>query len=163
MPGTITKTRPTAVAESDLRSAVVEFNKLAQFGVPLTTRIEDLAAGADIAARAAWVLPAAGNVQDVRVLHEAASVGVDATNTAVLTLRNITQAVDIATVTLAANATANGVSTLTLTSANQDTATSDVLGVVVTQGATADLGRILFVVWWTPSDRVGNEAGTAIS
>lgn len=164
MPGTVTKNRPTSVVGSDVRSAVAEFNKLAQFGVPLIVRTENLAAGADITARATWILPVAGQVMQAKVLHESASVGIAASpNDAVLTLRNITQAVDIATVTLTANTTANSATTLTLTAANQDTAANDVLGPVVTQGTAADLAELVFVVWWAPSDRVGDEAGTAIS
>lgn len=105
--------------------------------------IEDLAAGADIAERAIYIAPRAGTVLNtVRAIYEAASSAVDGSNTTVITLRNITEAVNIASVTLTDTTAANAVESLTLTSANADIAASDVLGVVVTNGATADTPKI---------------------
>lgn len=163
MAGAITAQRDVFGISGALRKHVVEFNKAAQYGVPLTVRIEDLGAGADITARAAWKVPFAGFVTAAYAIHEAASVGVDGANTVVLTLRNITEGVDIATATLTATSAANDATTLTVTAANADTAAGDVLGIVVTQGATANLGIVVFTAWITPSDRIGNPAGTALS
>lgn len=163
MAGSTLKSRRMTRKGSDLQNLLIEFNKLVQYGVPLTYRVEDLAANGDITARGVWILPVAGAVVSAKVVWEAASVGVDGSNTAVVTLRNITEGVDIATVTLTANVTANAATTLTITAANADTAANDVLGIVVTTGTTADLGRFTFNVFWTPSDRIANTSGTVIS
>lgn len=105
-------------------------------------RVEDLSANGDITERAFFVAPAAITILDsVRALHEAASTGVDGGNTAVITLRNITAGENIATVTLSSDATANAATSLTLAGANADVASGEVLGIVVTQGTTADLAR----------------------
>jgi hypothetical protein len=100
--------------------------------------VENLAAGADITERAFWRAPYPVQVYQVQVLPIAASVGVDGSNTVLVTLRNITQGVDIATVTSTSNYVANTPISLTITAANADVAADDVLGIVVTQGATAD-------------------------
>lgn len=107
-------------------------------------KIENLAAGADLTARAFFVAPAALTILDsVKLIPEAASTGVDGSNTLVVTLRNITEGVDIATITRTADLVANTPLALTLTSANADIAAGDVLGIVVTQGATADAGTFM--------------------
>lgn len=101
---------------------------------------EELAAGADIAARGIFVAPVAMTVLDsVTYTPGGNSAGIDGSNTLVLTLRNITEGVDVATVTRTTNVTANTPVSLTLTAANADIAASDVLGIVVTQGAAADV------------------------
>ena len=135
--------------------------------------VEDLAAGADIAARAVTIMDAAGTIESVKVLQEANSAGVDGSNTVVLALRNITEGVDIATTTLTADVTGNTASTLTITGSNADVASNDILGIVVTQGATANCGKMTFVVvgHYQTVDAaadlvacvIGNEAGTAIT
>ena len=114
--------------------------------IHFTYLVEDLAAGADIAARAIWIAPAALTIESVKAVYEAASVGVDGTNTTVLTLRNITEGVDVATVTKTAVTSANAAETLAITAANADIAANDILGVVVTNGATADTPKITLVV-----------------
>lgn len=146
MAGAIQDVVPTAMALSDVDGLVRSLNRLvtdleavrAASVVPVTYKVEDLAAGADIAARAVYRAPIALTATDVRVTHESASVGVDGSNTVVFTLRNITAAADIATATITTNSTANGVTTLTIS--NAAIAAGDVVGIVVTQGATANLG-----------------------
>jgi hypothetical protein len=51
--------------------------------------------------------------------------------------------VDIASVTKTATTSANVADTLTLTAANADIASGDVLGIVVTQGASADAAKMI--------------------
>lgn len=103
------------------------------------------AAGTDISAKPVFVAPVASTVQDsVKVICTDATVGVDASNTLVLTLRNITEGVDVATATRTATNSAGDVIALTLTAANADLAAGDVLGLTVTQGATADAARLTF-------------------
>jgi hypothetical protein len=128
--------------------------------------IEDLAAGADIAARAIYVAPRASTIIDsVRVIHEAASAAVDGSNTLVVTLRNITEGVDIASVTKTATTSANVADTLTLTAANADIASGDVLGIVVTQGASADAAKMIlqFEVQPQTVDAAGDMTASKIS
>jgi hypothetical protein len=105
----------------------------------LQNAVEDLAADADITARAFARLPTVGRVLSVWVTFRAASAGVDASNAATITLRNITKGVDIATVTLTANVAANAAVELVITTANASFSRGDVLGIVVTQGTTANL------------------------
>lgn len=103
------------------------------------------AAGADITARAVFVAPVALTVQDsVKVVCTEATVGVDAGNALVLTLRNITAGEDIATATRTATNSAGDVVALTLAAANADLAANDVVGITVTQGATTDAARLTF-------------------
>lgn len=113
----------------------------AALGRVLQYVVENLAAGADIAARAIFRANVALTVQDsVYVIPEAASAGVDGSNTLTVTLRNITEGVDIASVVRTTNLVANTPVQLTLEVANADIAAGDVLGLVVTQGAAADAG-----------------------
>lgn len=157
---TPTKSRRTGQVGSDVNDLAVQYNTLRQSAQYM---VEDLAAGAAITARAVWCAPASGAayVHEAYVLHEAASVGVDGSNTSVLTLRNITQGVDIATVTLSATNSANDKSTLTVS--NGALAAGDVVGVVVTNGATANPGKLNFVWWYRTSEQIGNAAGTALT
>jgi hypothetical protein len=148
MAGTTLRRRVGVRGGSAERAALAEHNKLvddvetlraAAFGI-FGYQVENLAAGADVAARAVFCAPYALTVLDsVKFVNEAASAGIDGSNTAVITLRNITEGVDVATITLTANTTANAATALTLASANADVAANDVLGLVITQGATADL------------------------
>lgn len=131
-------------------------------------------AGTDISARSVFVASVAMTVLDsVKVICTEATVGVDGSNTLVLTLRNITEGVDIATITRTATNSANDVLSLTLTAANADLAANDVLGITVTQGATADAGRLVFQ-WETQTQasdaaadltaaKIGDSAGVAIT
>lgn len=108
--------------------------------------VEDLGAGADISARAFTIMEAAATIESVKAVHEANSAGIDGSNTMVLTLRNITEGVDVASVTVTADVTGNTASTLAITAGNADIAANDILGVVVTNGAAANPGKINFVV-----------------
>lgn len=153
MAGTTTKSRPQFYKGTDVADLVVQFNKViddlatVRSGVrtPVRYEADPGSAGTDITARAILVAPVALTILDsVKVVCTEATVGVDGSNTLVLTLRNITEAVDIATITRTATNSANDVLSLTLTAANADVAANDVLGVTVTQGATADAGRLMF-------------------
>ncbi len=110
--------------------------------VPVLVAVPDLAANADIANTAFFVARTAMTVAQMRVVNGAtAAAGVDGGNTVVVIIRNLTEGVDIATLTLTANIAANAASVAaTLTGANVDIAAGDVLGFSVTQGATADMG-----------------------
>lgn len=183
MSGTITKSHDNSgLPGGTKRDLLIQFNKVitdletlrAGTRYPVRYQVEDLSAGADIAAWAVFKAPVAMTVLDTcKVVHCAASSGVDGSNTAVLTIRNITEGVDVASATLTANASANTASDLTLTGANADIAANDVLGIVVTQGAAADLAAIIFQWEMRPQTvdaaadltaaQVGNESGTAIT
>lgn len=183
MAGTTTKSRENhGLSGGTDRDVIVEYNKLVD-DVELVRAgarqlvsydIEDLAAGADIAARAIFVAPRASTVLDsVKCVYEAASAAVDGSNTTVVTLRNITEAVNIASMTLTATTSANAAESLTLTAANADIAANDVLGVVVTNGATADTPKMILQFELQPQTidaagdmtaaKIGNIGGTAIS
>lgn len=164
MAGSVLRTTPTAFPASDVGALIREFNLLADVTL---LPVEDLAAGADIAARALFKVPARCTsgifVIEADAIHQANSVGVDGSNTAIITLRNITQGVDIATVTLTANVTANNRSALTITAANADAAANDIIGIVVTQGATANMGALTIQMTWVSHDRIGRGDGVAFS
>ena len=127
--------------------------------------VEDLGAGSDIAARPALVAPAALTVTSVLVLPYANSAGVDAGNSVVLTLRNITEGVDVATVTVTADFVSGTPITVTITGANADVAASDVLGITVTQGATANTAGFAFQVSFVRQalDAAGDLVAPALS
>ena len=181
MAGTLVRRRGgLGLSESVSRELVIQHNKLVDDVETLRGgaiqlvqyEIEDLAAGADIAARAIYLAPRACTVlNSVRAVYTAASVGVDGSNTTVITLRNITEGVDVASVTKTATTAANAVESLTLTAANADIAASDVLGVVVTNGATADTPKITLQWEMQPQTidaagdmtaaKIGDDAGTA--
>lgn len=112
-----------------------------------SVRVENLAAGADLTERVFFRAKYPIEVLECEILPEAASVGVDGSNTEVITLRNITAAEDIATATSTSNWAANTPIAMTVTAANSDVAADAVIGIVVTQGATADAGQ--FVVQMT--------------
>lgn len=105
----------------------------------LLLRVENLAADGDITARAFYQAKFPRDVLECDIIPEAASAGVDGSNTSVVTLRNITQSLDIATVTRTTNWVANTPIPLAVTVANATVAANDVLGIVVTNGSTADL------------------------
>lgn len=102
--------------------------------------VENLAAGADLTERVMGRCKYPTEFLECEILPTVASVGVDGSNTLLVTLRNITGAVDIATVTLTTNLVLNTPVALTMstTLANRIAAADDVIGLVVTQGATAD-------------------------
>lgn len=183
MAGTTTTSRENhGLSGGSDRDVIVEHNKLVDDVelVRAATRqvvsydIEDLAAGADIAARAFYIAPRASTVIDsVKCVYEAASSAVDGSNTTVIKLRNITEGADVATVTLTATTSANAAESLTLVSAAADIAANDVLGVVVTNGATADTPKMILQFEIQPQTvdaagdmtaaKIGNIAGTALS
>jgi hypothetical protein len=183
MAGTTSSSRETSFHPgSTSRDLLIQFNKMvddleavrAGSIQRVSYAIEDLGAGADIAARAIAIAPRAMTVLNtVRCVYGAASAGVDGSNTSVITLRNITEGVDIASVTKTATTSANAVETLTLTAGNADIAASDVLGVVVTNGATADTPIMVLQFEWQPQTvdaaadmtaaKIGDMSGTAIT
>lgn len=181
MAGTTTKSTVTTSREGDVASVIVEHNKLvddveAVRAASVATHlyaVEDLAAGADIAARGLYQAQAAETVVDARVVPFGTGAGIDAGNSSVITLRNITEGVDIATVTQTAAFTANTPVALAITAANADVAASDVLGLVVTNGATADTPAFVlqFAVQRQTVDaaadmtaaKIGDRSGTARS
>lgn len=154
MAGTAISRRNSAAPNSDFEALKAEHNKTiddlevvrnyAGIGI-FNYKVENLAAGADLTARAFFKAPVALTILDsVNVIPEAASTGIDGSNTLVLTLRNITESVDIATTTRTIDLAANAPVSLTLAAANADITSGDVLGLVVTQGAAADAGTFLF-------------------
>lgn len=187
MAGTTTSSRRTQVAGSEvgggpLNDLTVNHNLLVDDVGTLRAGIRNLhrhevdpgTAGTDISARAVFVAPYALTVLDsVKVICTEAVVGVDGSNTLVLTLRNITATEDIATLTRTDVNSANDVLALTLTAANADVASGAVLGLTVTQGATADAGRLVFQFETQPQTidaaadllaaKIGDSAGTAIT
>lgn len=182
MAGTLEKIRAgIGIPTSALYRLIVNFNKAvvdlealraAQVHV-FNYKVENLAAGADLTERAFFSHPNALTVLAAKIIPEGASAGVDGSNTIVVTLRNITEAVDVASVTRTADLAANTPVSLTLTAANADIAAGDVLGVVVTNGAAADPDT--FVVQFSfalqtvdaagdmTAAKIGNDAGTAWS
>lgn len=100
--------------------------------------IEDLGAGSDIADRGVFSAPYPIKVLEAKVVPWTVSAGVDGSNTLVVALKNLTEGVTIGTVTSTADLAAATPVSLTLTDANTDIAANDVLGVSVTQGATAN-------------------------
>jgi hypothetical protein len=183
MAGTTVKSRSTlGLAGSVSREAVINLNKLVDDVelVRAATRqlvripVEDLGAGADITERAHYIAPRASTVIDsVRAVFSAATAGVDGSNTLVIKLRNITEGADIATVTKTATTSANAVESLTLVAAAADIAASDVLGIVVTQGAASDAGTFTLQFEIQPQTvdaagdmtaaKIGDDSGTAYS
>lgn len=100
--------------------------------------IEDLGAGSDIADRGVFSAPYPITVLEAKIVPWTVSAGVDGSNTLVVALKNLTEGVTIGTVTSTADLAAATPVSLTLTDANTDIAANDVLGVSVTQGATAN-------------------------
>lgn len=157
---TPTSTKVTTPAGSDIREAVVGLNQVRSHFI---IDQSNLAAGADLALTAFISAPAACVVEDCRAIYQANSAGIDGSNTAAFVLRNITQSVDIGTLTLTGNVTASTAGTFTLTSANQDVASGDVLGLSLTQGATADLSALTVQVSVRYHNKIADGYGTVIS
>ena len=113
----------------------------------ITHTIEDLAAGADIAARAIHAFTAAAWVVGARVVNQAtAAAGIDNSNTCVITLKNgastiVTETFDATTTFPAAN-TQQTLGTV----GNTQAVKGDEITVSVTNGATADPGPFLVEV-----------------
>ena len=114
-------------------------------------QIEDLAAGADIAARAEWAAPATGCViTKIGIIPKGSSAAIDNSNTAVIAVADaaansiVSKTYNTATQPPAANVYGDlgTLSNATLTA-------NEVVTVAVTQGATADLPAFLLVLEWT--------------
>lgn len=158
--GTVQKRRLTDYPGSACHEAIVQLNTVESV---VHTDIEDLAAGADITARAFWSPRVASYILGARVIFQGATTGVDGSNTLVIDLTNATQGVTIGTLTRTATNTANSTASLTLTAAYQDVAADDVICFAVTQGATADAGKMRLQVTYRNHEQVGEADGTAIS
>lgn len=109
--------------------------------------VENLAAGADIAARAIHAFIVDGWITEARVVNQATSAaGIDDSNTCVITLAIdagtvVTETFDSTTTFPAANASKN-LEAL----ANENAAAGDVLTLAVTNGTSADPGPFLVEV-----------------
>ncbi len=130
--------------------------------------IEDLSAGADISTvRAIGRVPTGFTYELIAgaLIHEGAAAGIDGSNTVVLTVRNITQSLDMATLTLTASPAANAASGLTVsgTLANTVAAAGDVIGILLVQGATANLAKCGLQLDWRSHDRITNRQGTVLT
>ncbi len=115
-------------------------------------RVEDLAAGADIAARPVFVAPAEGaEITKIGIVPEGASAGVDNANTAVFAVADAAaNAIASKTFNTATQPPASGVygDLGSLTAANAILTANEVVTLAVTQGATADLPALLVVIEW---------------
>lgn len=113
----------------------------------ITHAVEDLAAGADISARAIHAFEKEGWIISVRVVNQAtAATGIDGSNTCMITLANnagtvVTETFDGATTFPSVN-TAQNLGNL----ANTQVTSSDVLTLTVTNGVTADPGPFIVEV-----------------
>jgi hypothetical protein len=113
----------------------------------ITHAVENLAAGADIAARAIHSFNKEAWIVQARVVNQATSAsGVDDSNTCVVTIANdagtvVTETFDSTTTFPAANS-AKDLSTL----ANTHAPAGDVMTLAVTNGTTADPGPFLVEV-----------------
>jgi hypothetical protein len=114
----------------------------------ITHAVENLAAGADIAARAIHTFANAAWITAVRVVNQAsAAAGIDASNTTVVTVAYV-GGDDVATATfnnVLAFPLANVAYNMTLSAATKSAA-GNVLGLAVTNGAAADPGPFLVEV-----------------
>lgn len=181
MAGTTTKSVRQFYKGTEVADLVVQFNKViddlatlrAGVSIPFGYEVEDLGAGADIAARAIFAAPAAITVTAVTYVPRGNSAGIDGSNTSVVTLRNITEGVDIATITRTTDFAANTPVTVTITAANADVASGDVIGFTNTNGAAAnpDAAMIQFTYQLQSADaaadltaaKIGDLVGTAIT
>lgn len=113
----------------------------------ITHIVENLAAGADIAARAIHAFEKDGWIVSARVVNQAsAAAGIDGSNTCVVTLSNtagtvVTETFDGTTTFPAAN-TAQDLGSV----ANTHVTSNDVLTLAVTNGSTADPGPFIVEV-----------------
>jgi hypothetical protein len=180
MAGSTTQNAVTTAPASDVRRLQVQHNNLVDdaeklrvgVGWTVVEAVEDLGAGADITERGFVSFPVAMTLAYTpQAIHKAASAGIDGSNTAVITIRNITTATDMASVTLSANVSANTASALTASSTSA--AAGNVIGIVVTQGTNANLAAFNVVSVWRPqtvdaasdlvSAKIGDNAGVAIA
>lgn len=109
--------------------------------------VENLAANGDIADRAIFFFPQKGSFQSAHIHMAANSAGIDANNTAVITLKisNTT----IATLTRTANTTLDTQYSLTnATGATAERTAGTAIMMDVTQGTSADLPAFVITVVW---------------
>ena len=159
--GDILKVAESHFPTSAVGQTIREFNKVRE---TIFVDVENLGAGADITARAFWSPDRACYIKDIRIIWQAATVGVDGSNTLVVDVANATQSgVVIGTVSRTATNTANTSTSLTLTAANCDVAANDVITFAVTQGASADAGIFRIQVTYLANAQLGNGAGTVLS
>ncbi len=117
-------------------------------------KVENLAAGADIAERAIASWKRAGQIVGVRILSEEINdAGIDGSNTCVIVLQRgstVAAAVTFMTVTYDNNNGFPAINTvdegLTLTEGNFAFAADDILSLQVTNGSTADPGPFIVEV-----------------
>lgn len=118
-------------------------------------QVENLAAGADIAARAEFASPASGCVLTrIGIVPQGASAGVNDANTAVIEVSDgagnaiATQTYNTATQPPAANTYG---SLGALVSPHHVLTANEVVRLAVTQGAAADLPAFVLLLEWYPS------------
>jgi hypothetical protein len=111
--------------------------------------IENLAAGADIAARAEFVAPTAGcELVKISIVPKAASADIDDSNTAVIAIADkATNAIVSKTYNTATQPPAAGVAATlgNLDSTHRVLTANEVVTVAVTQGTSADLPAFILV------------------
>lgn len=157
-----------AVTETEMKGAAgyQTARQLNQVLASMEYAIEDLTAGTDISTvRAIGRVPTGYTLElvDGGLIHEANAAGVDVSNTVVLTIRNITQSLDMATLTLTSSPTANAVSGLTVTTANRVASGGDVVGFTLVQGATANLAKCGLQLWFRTHDRLTSRGGVVLT
>lgn len=118
--------------------------------------VENLAAGADIAARAEFIAPATGGtLRKIGFVAQANPAGIDDANTAVIAW---TDAAGNSIVSKTYNTGTqpgdadiyNDLGTLDVT--HKVLTANEVVKMAITQGTTADLGALRFLIEWEPSD-----------
>lgn len=116
----------------------------------LTYQVEDLAAGADISNRTLFIAPVAYEVMAASIVGQAASAGIDGSNTCVIALKKnnsgtiVTKTYNAVT-TFPAQGTVDGLGTIA-TDGSEDLASTNRITLDVTNGATADPPSFLIVI-----------------
>lgn len=134
----------TGIGKNDILKSVLQISPTTETEkeVVIQLAVEDLAANADITERGFFRVPAAMNglvIQDVWIVSRAAPAGIDASNTCVVTVTKVgtgniaSETFDATPAFPAANVAAD-LGTIT----NGTLSTGDILGIVVTNGTTAD-------------------------
>ena len=116
--------------------------------------IEDLAAGAAIGARVEWAAPETGCIlSKIGILFKGTSSGVDASNTATITIRDGASNTIVArTFSDAAPVPGSGIYSDmgTLNATHKILDANEVVTVQVAQGGTANLAAFLLLLEWDP-------------
>lgn len=162
---TVQAVTETGFKGSDVYQAARQLNQVLS---SMEYNVEDLTAGTDISTvRAIGFVPSGFTFELAAggLIHEANAAGVDGSNTVVLTIRNVTQSLDMGTLTLTSSPTANAVSLLTVntTIANRTAAAGDVIGFTLVQGATANLAKCGLQLWFRTFDRLTTRGGTVLT